>query len=249
MAARRRTSYRRPARRRYPVRRRRRAMTEAQRRLLNLAVAALVALAAVLWLAHQASTHPVIATQAGAVLVLLLLATGAIWWALRAAQVRRAREQQLQQLEEQAHQAMLRQRQLRHIGVFQAMDPKEFEEALAELCRRDGCTQVRVVGGAGDLGADVIALTPQGQCIVLQAKRYGPRTKVGSQAVQVVNGTYQHHGGELAAIVTTSVFTKAARDYAAMVGIALLDADGLAGWAGQTGPPPWQHPTGAAAAV
>jgi restriction system protein len=78
---------------------------------------------------------------------------------------------------------------------------------------------VQVVGGANDLGADVIATTPDGRRIVIQAKRYQRHRTVGSQAVQVVNGTYQHqHGAHLAAIVTTATFTKPARNYANQVG-------------------------------
>ncbi|MET9059283.1 restriction endonuclease [Streptomyces antibioticus] len=38
-----------------------------------------------------------------------------------------------------------------------SLDPEEFERAIADLCARDDCTDVEVVGGAGDLGADVTA--------------------------------------------------------------------------------------------
>ncbi|MEV6829900.1 restriction endonuclease [Amycolatopsis sp. NPDC051102] len=40
-------------------------------------------------------------------------------------------------------------------------------------------------------------------------------------------------------MVTTSAFTKQARQYAAHHGIRLLDGAGLAAWAGRTGPAPW----------
>lgn len=127
-----------------------------------------------------------------------------------------------------------------HIGSYLQMSPGEFERALAYLCERDGCTQVRVVGGAGDLAADVIATTPSGHRIVIQAKRYGPTMTVGSGDVQKVNGTYQHaHGAHVAAIVTTSRFTKPAREYAGRCGIRLFDREALAGWASRTGPAPW----------
>ena len=46
------------------------------------------------------------------------------------------------------------------LSPFDALSPEEFEEAIAALCARDGCSQVEVVGGAGDLGADVVALAP-----------------------------------------------------------------------------------------
>ncbi|CAM5535446.1 hypothetical protein SMICM304S_02837 [Streptomyces microflavus] len=40
----------------------------------------------------------------------------------------------------------------------------------------DGCADAEVVGGAGDLGADVLATTPDGRRLVVQRKRYGPTT-------------------------------------------------------------------------
>ncbi|MFF3568627.1 restriction endonuclease [Nocardia jiangxiensis] len=43
------------------------------------------------------------------------------------------------------------------------MSPRDFEYALAALCRRDGCSDVQVVGRAGDLGADVLARSPDGR--------------------------------------------------------------------------------------
>ena len=126
------------------------------------------------------------------------------------------------------------------IAAYLTMSPTEFEQALAFLCQRDGCRDVRVVGGAGDLAADVIATTPSGHRIVIQAKRYGPGTAVRSEDVQKVNGTYQHaHGGHVAAIVTTSRFTRPAAEYAARVGIRLFDHNALAGWVSRTGPAPW----------
>lgn len=41
-----------------------------------------------------------------------------------------------------------------------AMTPNEFEQAVAALARRDGHQIIRESGGARDLGADVIAITP-----------------------------------------------------------------------------------------
>ncbi|MGW6916989.1 restriction endonuclease [Kitasatospora sp. NPDC054939] len=130
--------------------------------------------------------------------------------------------------------------QLRHIGPFLEMTPKAFEHALADLCRRDGCTRVSVVGGAGDLAADVLATTPSGQRILIQAKRYGPKTFVGSPDVQKVNGTYRDvHGCDRAVVVTTSAFTRSAAAFCAQVGIRAVDRRALALWAEGTGAPPW----------
>jgi restriction system protein len=123
---------------------------------------------------------------------------------------------------------------------FRRLSPTQFEHAIADLCRRDGCTRVSVVGGAGDLAADVLATTPDGRRILIQAKRYQRGNNVGSPEVQKVGGTYSVvHRAQLAAVVTTSGYTKAARSYAATAGIRLFDEQGLAGWASRTGPAPW----------
>lgn len=165
-----------------------------------------------------------------AAFILLLLAAGGILVAVLIQRTKR----------HQAQQAIAAARSF-EIAPYHAMNARQFEEALAFLCQRDGCRDVQVVGGAGDLAADVIATVPDGRRIVIQAKRFGPTTTVGSGDVQKVNGTYQHaHGAQLAAIVTTSRFTGPARTYADRVGIRCYDQHALAGWASRTGPAPWQ---------
>ena len=83
---------------------------------------------------------------------------------------------------------------------FVALTPGEFEEAVADLCRRDGCRDVTVTGGAGDLAADILATTPRGRRMLVQCKRYTPGRRVGSPEVQRVGGTYAVvHRAELAA--------------------------------------------------
>ncbi|MFE7748857.1 restriction endonuclease [Streptomyces sp. NPDC057428] len=129
---------------------------------------------------------------------------------------------------------------------YAAMDPYEFEEAVAGLCRRDGCLDAEVVGGAGDLGADVIATTPDGRRLVVQCKRYTADNKVGSQDLQRFGGTcYAVHGAEAAVVVTTGDFTEPALEYAEQCGILCVDFDGLAAWSEGSAPPPWHVPTAA----
>lgn len=123
------------------------------------------------------------------------------------------------------------------------MDPNQFEEFLAQLCRRDGCRDVRVVGGAGDLAADVLYTDPWGARRLIQAKRYALSNRVGSGDVQKVNGTYRAaHGCDHAALVTTSGYTAGAVEFAGRpnVRIALLDGSRLNSWAGgNTAAAPW----------
>jgi restriction system protein len=131
-------------------------------------------------------------------------------------------------------------------GTFEAddlaaMDPADFEQAVAALCERDGCRDVQVVGGAGDLGADVIATTPDGRRVVMQCKRYGPLNKVGSQEVQRFGGTcFAVHEASVAAVVTTGEFTQPAAEYAEQCGIRCFDHQSLVAWTDGSGPAPWE---------
>lgn len=173
--------------------------------------------------ANWAYRHPVIAA---ALLAALLLPGG--YWAGR-------------RLRGRAHARKFRVSIPTHIAAYQAAGPEEFEHQLAALCRRDGCKNVTVVGGAGDLAADVLYTDPRGRRGLIQAKRYRRGNTVGNEHVQMVNGTYRDaHGCAHAAIVTTSTFTAAARTFAQQVGIALLDETRLAAWAaGRPGAAPW----------
>ncbi|MEU0304252.1 restriction endonuclease [Streptomyces sp. NPDC006175] len=122
---------------------------------------------------------------------------------------------------------------------YEAMDPYDFEEAVAALCRRDGCLDAEVVGGAGDLGADVVGTTPDGRRLVVQCKRYTSDNKVGSQDLQRFGGTcYAVHGAEAAVVVTTGEFTDPALEYAERCGIVCVGLDGLTAWS-EGAAPPW----------
>ncbi|MFJ1807037.1 MULTISPECIES: restriction endonuclease [unclassified Streptomyces] len=130
---------------------------------------------------------------------------------------------------------------------YEELDPAEFEQAMAELCRRDGCTDVDVVGGAGDLGADVVARTPDGRLLVVQCKRYSDGNRVGSQDLQRFGGTcYTVHGAEVAVVVTTGDFTEPAVEYARRCGIVCVDGQDLWHWQAGAGPRPWEQDFAAA---
>ncbi|MFD3730438.1 restriction endonuclease [Streptomyces sp. NPDC058632] len=125
--------------------------------------------------------------------------------------------------------------------AYEALDPAEFEQAIAELCRRDGCLDVDVVGGAGDLGADVVARTPDGRLVVIQCKRYCDANRVGSQDMQRFGGTcFTVHGADVAVVVTTSDFTAPAIEYAEQCGIVCMDGQELLRWQDGVGPRPWE---------
>ncbi|MFD9216253.1 MULTISPECIES: restriction endonuclease [Streptomyces] len=117
------------------------------------------------------------------------------------------------------------------LGAVWAMDDRQFEEFVADLCRRDGCTDVKRVGGAGDLGADVTGLLPDGRRFVIQCKRYAKHRTVGSRDIQTFNGTARaEHGADVPIFVASCVFTKPARDFAARHNLCLIDIDLLGFW-------------------
>ncbi|MGW7255082.1 restriction endonuclease [Streptomyces sp. NPDC054834] len=123
---------------------------------------------------------------------------------------------------------------------YDALDADDFEQAIAVLCERDGCSQVEVVGGAGDLGADVLAVTPDGRRVVIQCKRYGDTHRVGSEELQRFGGTcFTVHEADIAIVVTTSDFTAPAAEYAGLCGIVCVDGQSLRAWHDATGPRPW----------
>jgi restriction system protein len=122
------------------------------------------------------------------------------------------------------------------------LDADGFEDAIAELCVRDACLDVEVVGGAGDLGADIMAATPDGRRVVIQCKRYGDTHKVGSQDLQRFGGTcFTVHEADVAVLVTTSDFTVPALEYAEQCGIVCVDGAELEAWHDGTGPSPWDR--------
>ncbi|MEW2417009.1 restriction endonuclease [Streptomyces sp. NPDC046866] len=133
---------------------------------------------------------------------------------------------------------------LDHAGA----DADGFEHTVAALCARDGCTSVEVVGGAGDLGADVVATAADGRRVVIQCKHYAQDHRVGSQDLQRFGGTcFAVHGADVAVIVTTSSFTAPAVEYADTCGIVRVDGEALAAWTEQQTPPPWASGAGAPA--
>lgn len=171
-----------------------------------------------------------------AILVVVLLAGGGAGTAWG---IRRQKRREQQRIWAH-HTAQVRAAQSMEIARYHAMNDREFEEAIAYLCQRDGCTQAQRVGGAGDLGADVIAVAPDGRRIVIQCKRYSRTNKVGSQDAQRFGGTcYTEHRAQVAVLVTTSTFTRPAAEYAARHSIRCFDERALAAWASRTGPAPW----------
>lgn len=116
----------------------------------------------------------------------------------------------------------------------------QFEDAIRELMRRDGCRDAQRVGGGGDLGADVKATDPFGRRWVIQCKhrRHGVRgSAVGTPDLQVLNGTArQVHGADVAVIVTNARVTAPAVTFAKQQRLHVVDRQTLGVWAAGSRP-------------
>ncbi|SEO94758.1 restriction system protein [Actinacidiphila rubida] len=163
------------------------------------------------------------------ILVLLLLAAGAAagaWWHQRA-----------QQAQWQAVHAQ----NLRYaLSQLDALHHRQFEHAVRDLMRRDGCRDAVQVGGAGDNGADVKATDPFGRRWVIQCKhrRDGDRgSAVGTPDLHVLNGTArQLHGADVVVMVTNGRFTANCPPLAKSQKLHLVDRRLLGTWASGSRP-------------
>ncbi|MBE8475589.1 restriction endonuclease [Streptomyces justiciae] len=118
----------------------------------------------------------------------------------------------------------------RTLAAIDVMSGTEFEEVVAELCRRDGCTQVRRVGGAGDNGADVLGRLPDGRTMVIQCKRYAPHRTIASREVRDLLGAKVHFTADVAVFVATTRFSPQAEAFAVKHHIITLHRDFFGLW-------------------
>jgi restriction system protein len=118
---------------------------------------------------------------------------------------------------------------LRRAGLDR-LNHKRFEELAAELLRRDGFRRVRVVGGAGDRGVDVVGVACDGRPYAVQCKYY--TRPVGPGEVRDFVGAlqarpYRDHQGVL---VTSHSLTAQAECTARDQELVVVDRDRLADW-------------------
>lgn len=118
----------------------------------------------------------------------------------------------------------------RTLAEIDAMTGTEFEDWVAGLCRRDGCTDVRRVGGSHDNGADVVGKLPDGRTMVIQCKRYTPRSTIASRELRDLLGARVHFGADVAVFVTTTRFSRPSEAFAVEHGILAVHRDHLGLW-------------------
>ncbi|MDQ3444399.1 MAG: restriction endonuclease [Chloroflexota bacterium] len=94
------------------------------------------------------------------------------------------------------------------------LSPSDFEMWTVDYLRSRGFNSVVRVGGAGDLGVDVRCRNDLGEITVVQCKRYSPDNKVGSKDIQHFFAMMIHHNAVHGIFVTTSSYTRGARELA-----------------------------------
>ncbi|WP_435854668.1 restriction endonuclease [Streptomyces longwoodensis] len=126
------------------------------------------------------------------------------------------------------------------LAQLDALAHRQFEYAVRDLMKRDGCTDAVQVGGQGDLGADVKATDPQGRRWVIQCKhrRHGERgAAVGTPELQVLNGTGRPvHKADIVVMVTNGRITQPGRAFARQQRLHLVDRQVLGAWAAGSRP-------------
>jgi restriction endonuclease/AAA ATPase-like protein len=104
----------------------------------------------------------------------------------------------------------------RNPGDWYDLAPRKFEEITARILEEMGYV-VHLTPESRDGGFDICAAKKDGFgefLFLVECKRYSPNNKVGVHLVRALNGTLSQHRVNGAALVTTSYFTKGAREYA-----------------------------------
>ncbi|MEV6051520.1 restriction endonuclease [Streptomyces sp. NPDC052107] len=117
------------------------------------------------------------------------------------------------------------------MASMDAMNGRTFEQHIATLLRRDGCTDVVVQGGHGDRGVDITGRTAGGRRPVVQCKRFAPYLDITSPDVQKFVGAAKVlYSAEVALFVATCPFTRDAVRIAAETGITAVHRGLLEEW-------------------
>ncbi|MGW2016755.1 sigma-70 family RNA polymerase sigma factor [Streptomyces sp. NPDC001927] len=126
------------------------------------------------------------------------------------------------------------------LADLDVLHSSQFERAVRDMMRRDGCADAAVGGGFGDIGVDVKATDPFGRRWVIQCKhrRAGlAGAPVGAPDLQALSGTGRSvHGGDVVVLVTNGRISKPALEFAGSQQLLVVDRAVLGEWAGGSGP-------------
>lgn len=110
---------------------------------------------------------------------------------------------------------------LSNTQTYLEMDPRRFENAVAELFRALGY-DVRQTPFSNDGGKDAVA-KKDGKKFLVECKKYGANKAVGRRDVQIFVAAMQDETADGGFYITTGTFARTAREYAAKNGIDIYD--------------------------
>ena len=118
--------------------------------------------------------------------------------------------------------------------LLRTIDPIRFEELVAELFEEDGY-QVVLTPPRADGGKDIYVCRSDEKLeasFLVECKRYNPPNKVGVEIARQLYGVVQHERRSGGVIVTTSYFTRGAKEFAGTVPYQLFlkDFEDLQTW-------------------
>jgi restriction system protein len=103
----------------------------------------------------------------------------------------------------------------RHPKLLRQLEPRRFEELVAELLTRQGY-DVTLTPPSKDGGFDIYAAKNDGLgrfLYLVETKRYVPPHQVGVEIVRALHGVVQLQRATAGAVVSTSFFTTGAEEY------------------------------------
>lgn len=104
--------------------------------------------------------------------------------------------------------------------------PTDFEGFCADLYRALGW-KAETTQAVNDGGLDIRMTNPEGVSYIAECKCFDPSHHVGRPVIQKLHGANAIEQAQGMMVITTSTFTKGAMDYAAEVGVDLVDGPRL----------------------
>ncbi|WP_234310773.1 restriction endonuclease [Streptomyces sp. NRRL S-474] len=106
-----------------------------------------------------------------------------------------------------------------------------FVRHVADLLRRDGCTDVVVRQARSDRGIDITARTADGRSVAVQCKNRAGRASVPSADMQKFAGAARAVDRvDIALFVATCTFSREAQAIADLSGVITVNRDELEAW-------------------
>lgn len=116
-------------------------------------------------------------------------------------------------------------------STLKAMTRQAFEQHVAELLRRDGCTDVVVRQARSDRGIDITGRTADGRTVAVQCKNRSGRWTVPSADMQKFAGAAQAiNRVDLALFVATCNFSHESQAIADLTGVVTVNREEVEAW-------------------